>query len=108
MGDMVNAENRKVFMSLYNAFREKHKPQQTATKEYVQGKRFVLMVDRRKYEVNGKAKDRVWFYEPPKNCRDIPSDAVSEWYLNAARTCLLPPANPECYTNEIKDRGKAL
>ena len=29
-------------------------------------------------------------YEPPANCRDIPSDAVPEWSLNASRTCLLP------------------
>ena len=39
----------------------------------------------------------MWFYEPPKNCREIPSDAVGEWYLDASRTCLLPPTNPKDY-----------
>eukprot|EP01084_Bolivina_argentea_P312447 540926_1 len=41
---------------------------------------------------DNRAKDfeDVWLYEPPANCRYVPSDAVAEWHINASRTCLLP------------------
>merc|ERR1712129_159561 len=38
----------------------------------------------------GDAKDDVFVYAPPSNCRNIPSDAVPEWHIGASRTCLLP------------------
>jgi len=91
-------ENRKVFANLRDEFRRKYNLKMENTREWLQGKRFVVMVDRRKYDPRAKkSKDTVWFYEPPKDCRDIPSNAVGEWYLNATRTCLLPPLDPTQY-----------
>ena len=68
--------------------------------EFMHRKRFIMMLDRRNRVDDAK----IWFYEPPKDCRDIPSDAVPEWFLSASRTCLLPPADPKGYCNS-KDTG---
>ena len=32
----------------------------------------------------------IYMFEPPSNCRDIPKNALGEWYLNSSRICLLP------------------
>merc|ERR1712130_218701 len=53
---------------------------------YPHKSRVIGFVDRR----NGTDEDDVYMYVPPKNCRNIPEDAVDEWYLSSSRTCLLP------------------
>eukprot|EP01084_Bolivina_argentea_P163711 284758_1 len=49
--------------------------------------------------------DNVWMYEPPKNCKNIPYDAVPEWYVNASKTCLLP--NMEYGDGKQAEKGNA-
>merc|ERR1719420_457297 len=106
VGAEIDAKERKVLMNLFNAFRAQHKPKQSNNREYLQGKRFVVMVDRRNFKPNEQTKDSVWFYEPPEDCRDIPTNAVSEWYLNASATCLLPPTNAKDYADFTKEIAK--
>merc|ERR1719361_1135515 len=68
-------------------------------RSYLQQKRLCVMVDRRKYaslkNVSSEemGTDDVWMYEPPKIARDIPSDAVSEWYFQSSRLSILPDFN---------------
>lgn len=53
---------------------------------YMHRRRLMVMVDRR-----GNSKwDALWMFEPPANCREMPSDAVNEWGINALCDCLLP------------------
>ncbi len=68
----------------------------------IKEKRFITIFDRR-YKPTHQHQSRkmvsigpqpdIWLFEPPPNCRDIPKNAVSEWYLNASKTCLLPNMN---------------
>eukprot|EP01084_Bolivina_argentea_P263919 446883_1 len=39
-----------------------------------------------------KADDEIWIFDPPSNCncKTIPNNTVSEWYLSSSKTCLLP------------------
>jgi len=83
--------NRKVFKPLFRAFRDDHDVEETGTQKYQHRQRFVVMADRRNYQGTDNCEDDVWLYEPPQECRVIPRGAVSEWYLNASRTSLLPP-----------------
>eukprot|EP01083_Nonionella_stella_P068292 181228_1 len=69
-----------------NAFEEFSK-QFNLCEDYPSKKRFVILVDRRQQE---EEHDDITIYEPPKGVRDIPNNAVSEWYLNASKTCILP------------------
>merc|ERR1712228_1040951 len=68
---------------------------------YPHHKRFITLIDRR--HKTGQDDD-IWFYEPPKNCRTIPSKPLPEWYLNASRTCLLP--NMEYGDGKAAERGR--
>merc|ERR1712130_1079828 len=87
---------RRVFNGLFNELKNKKYPaldEQTTRQrmQYPHCQRVIGLVDRRKYKILDKQdKDPVYLYEPPSNCRNIPSDAVNEWYLNSSRTCLLP------------------
>eukprot|EP01084_Bolivina_argentea_P079281 143822_1 len=59
---------------------------------YLHRKRLIVFVDRRHQmdQNSDVVQDTVWMCEPPPNCREIPHDAVPEWYMNASNTCLLP------------------
>ena len=35
-------------------------------------------------------KDKVFMYEPPEIARNIPNNALPEWYIGASKLCLLP------------------
>merc|ERR1712130_199145 len=48
--------------------------------------RVISFIDRR----DKTKKDSIFTYVPPINCRNIPNNAVDEWYLNSSKTCLLP------------------
>eukprot|EP01084_Bolivina_argentea_P264803 448692_1 len=80
---------------IFRAFIEKHKLLKDTGKHnpemYLHNKRLIVFVDRRQTNTNNNTMgDNVWMYEPPKNCKNIPYDAVPEWYVNASKTCLLP------------------
>merc|ERR1712228_697917 len=78
----------KVFQRTFIALFGKLKDQKNKIKSnYPHNERFMGLVDRRQYQMPN---DSVYLYEPPLNCRRIPNNAVSEWYLNSSRTCLLP------------------
>ena len=70
--------------------------------EYFYRKRLVVMVDRRSSKMDGKAADKLWMYEPPANCFEIPEDVVPEWYISSSRTSLLPDTK---YGNGRKAEG---
>merc|ERR1719229_459916 len=53
---------------------------------FMRNKRLISMVDRR----SDDDKDKVFMYEPPENCRNIPRNSLPEWYIGASRMCLLP------------------
>merc|ERR1712087_808732 len=62
---------------------------QLKVKQFPHKWRVVAFVDKRQ-NPNQDAKDNVFVYAPPMDCRSIPNDAVPEWHMNASRTCLLP------------------
>ena len=52
-------------------------------------------------------------YNPPINARDIPTDYLPEWFINASRTCLIPnmdykPEEAEKKETLEKDQQKPL
>merc|ERR1712228_788404 len=55
---------------------------------YPHKSRMIGLIDRRGENVQYPIP--IYMYVPPKNCRNIPNDAVDEWYLSSSRTCLLP------------------
>merc|ERR1712130_88865 len=61
-------------------------------------KRLVAFVDRRDRK---PPIDKVYLFEPPSVCRDIPNDACPEWHINASKLLLLPGLNKQ--QNEEKD-----
>ena len=63
-------------------------PKQNNKMQYFQSKRLISIVDRRHQDP--KAKDDIFMFEPPINSRNIPDDAVPEWYWASSRLCLLP------------------
>ena len=82
-----------IFDRLYGEFVDLQGDEQS----YLMNKRLVTMVDRRKQaqELNVDSADTIFMYEPPKDCRDIPKDAVPEWCFSSSKSCLLPAANVE-------------
>ena len=78
-------------VNLLNKFKEKYKIKKTIF-EYLHKKRMVLFIDRRKSNTEGKLIDKLILYEPyiSSYTRDIPNDAVPEWYFSSSKTCLLP------------------
>eukprot|EP01083_Nonionella_stella_P072717 196179_1 len=59
--------------------------------DHLHRKRLIAVIDRRRSKSKDDEDiDNIWMYEPPKG-RDIPSDAVPEWYINSSKCCLFPP-----------------
>eukprot|EP01084_Bolivina_argentea_P313600 543082_1 len=85
----------KTFDNLFQQFK-KHNPLKTYdTKNnnqecfhYFHRKRFIIFIDHRNQ--NGDNTDDIFMYYPPKNCVDIPKDAVPEWFMDASQICILP------------------
>jgi len=87
---------RRIWGELFQKFLEHNKLQDAESEtSYLQKKRIISMIDRRKYDQSGKVpadqvQDKVFMYEPPDDARDIPNDAVPEWSIAASRRCTLP------------------
>eukprot|EP00483_Globobulimina_turgida_P002893 UN02898 len=84
---------------MYSDFVTKHKLDQEEKDEkteYLHKKRLITFIDRRNVNLkvdDEKAEDeksKIYMYEPPKNCQNIPDDPVPEWGISSSRTCLLP------------------
>jgi len=79
----LNYELTSCLFTAFNTFREKY----NFNPNY---KRFIIFADKRKTD-----NDDIWIYEPyddddSKNCKDIPKDALSYWYINSSATSILP------------------
>jgi len=59
--------------------------------DYMHNKRIIGLVDRR-HQVADKnqADDHIFMFEPPKKARNIPNNALPEWYIGASKMVLLP------------------
>ena len=101
---------QRIFTSLYNEFKGKYDKKE---RYYLHRKRMIGFVDRRmsrkvdekekKYFVhtNDGDKDQIYLYDAPSVCRNIPNDAVSEWFMDSSKICLLPDM-------EFGDGSKAI
>eukprot|EP01083_Nonionella_stella_P147863 467139_1 len=78
--------NARLLDEIYNEFRFKLKADES--KQYPLKQRWVTFVDGRKTKYGD-----IWMYTPPDDCRNIPSSAVPEWHVSAAKQCLLPNTN---------------
>eukprot|EP01083_Nonionella_stella_P153368 492707_1 len=72
------------------------------SEHYPQRRRVNIFVDRR-----GKDPqiDTLHMFEPPENCRFIPTDAAALWYLAASRATLIPDMN---YDGDVLDATNAV
>eukprot|EP01084_Bolivina_argentea_P245334 410778_1 len=77
----------------------KHKLQ---IKDFPHGRRLCGFVDRRG---NDPHKDTILMYEPPDNCKYIPHDNVSLWYLAASRSSVIPNKG---YDGDLVDATNAV
>jgi len=74
------------FNAFYEQFLEQNKEAAVEDdRSYLHRKRMISMVDRR-----AQQKDTLFLFEPPADCRDIPSNAVSEWFVSSSAATLLP------------------
>ena len=83
---------------MYKEFKQEHEIKEGTddVHMHLHRKRMIVLVDRRhlkRYSAEDVATDHVWMYEPPRNCRDIPAEAVPKWHISASKTCLLPNMN---------------
>jgi len=77
---------------MFNAFLMKNKLKESdpiSRRMYQHRRRLVVAVDRRRHAQS----DTMWMYEPPKDCREMPPNAVNEWHFNASKQCLFPDEN---------------
>eukprot|EP01084_Bolivina_argentea_P314184 544177_1 len=70
---------------------------------YPHKRRFVVFIDRR-YVGTGKP-DTITMFEPPYNCKCVPDECESMWYLSASRSCIIP--NME-YNGDVLDAVNAV
>lgn len=91
------------FDMIYKDFKNKYQIEEdeSGKEVHLHRKRMIILVDRRQLSDDDEPTDHIYMYEPPSNCRDIPNDAVSDWYLHASSVCLLPNVN-------YGDGGKAI
>lgn len=73
--------SKNLFAKPFKTFKEKFQDEPS----YPHQRRFCVMVDLRNEDT-----DSIYFYEPPANCRNIPTDPVPEWGISASTTSLLP------------------
>eukprot|EP01084_Bolivina_argentea_P314185 544180_1 len=69
-----------VFQKLFAKFKRDLK-----IDNYPYKRRFVVFIDRRQVDT-----DTMTMFEAPDNCKCIPDQCVSLWYLSASRTCIIP------------------
>lgn len=92
----------RVYKELFRKFLEENALQNIddkRTQNYLQKKRLIVLVDRRQYATMTRKQmlepvdDEVFMYEPPNVARNIPNNAVPEWYIGASRMTVLPDMN---------------
>lgn len=88
----------RVFEKLYGQYlKENNMESPKDNVLHLRYKRLISMVDLRQHAhgQNIDLPDTIFMYEPPRDCRDIPQDAVPEWYFASSRMCLLPALHDE-------------
>merc|ERR1719361_3277486 len=92
----------RLFDDLYKQYKDANKlGDEKEDEEYLRKRRIVALVDRRPHDKGMKddAKtDPMFMYEPPEcndgkseqSARNIPNDALPEWYVGATKMVLLP------------------
>lgn len=90
-------DQERVFTRLLEDYKQNNKLEEEKEHfAFPHGRRIIAFIDRRESkhytsnEDEEKCKDDIYLYPPPNDCRNIPTDAKSEWYLNSSKTCLLP------------------
>merc|ERR1711879_636266 len=86
----ASVQPRRIFDELYAQFLDQNNLQNVDEEvPYLRNKRLISLVDRR--PTDDPSKDvPLYMYEPPESARDIPNQAVPEWYIEATTLCLLP------------------
>ena len=79
---------------MYKAFLARYRLKETCRdneqESFLHRRRMIAFIDRRSAAKGGHTSYDAWLYEPPKDCNEIPDNAVPEWFINASRTTLLP------------------
>jgi len=108
-----NAKDKvgRVFEEMYIQFLEGNglkKIDDLGQRSYLQRKRLISFVDRRGQSggFDQSLNDQIFMFEPPEDARDIPEDAVPEWFVSSSRTSLLPDLKYDPKKGGLEDDGK--
>ena len=83
---------REFKQKLFNQFQKDNGITETNQRSYLKHKRLIALVDQ-KQNMQKKQSVPLYMYEPPENSRDIPRNALPEWYFGSSKLCLLPGLN---------------
>ena len=72
------------------------------------GQRLCVFIDRGVERSDVRQPDEVIMFQPPKDVRSIPHDAVPEWEFNAAKTCIIPSVPRDDNEDEKGDDGDKI
>ena len=109
----LNAPLVREIRSKWEGFRQllREKDDTFSGKTYPRQRRFEIFIDRRKNgndNSDDNEKDKMLFFQPPKDCNSMPNNHLAELYFETVRKCLIPRVGYADGDDEEKHNGETI